>query len=110
MLKYEYTFYLPKYVADNHGHPTGVMNVNAVSKFLNALGEICGGYTCLTFEAYGAEYKDDMIIRDALDIVVCTMDRDVFEHSIVAHLRQFKNEMNQQSVYLTATQVEVCCV
>jgi hypothetical protein len=110
MLKYEYTFYLPQYVADNHGHPTGVMNIEAMSEFLDALGNICGGYTGLEMDACGAWYSEDWIIRDRLGIVLCTMDRAVFEEKIVPELRKFKHAMNQQTVYVTATQVEVCCV
>lgn len=110
MLKFEYTFYLPKYVADNHGHPTGFVNLEALSRFLNALGDICGGYNIVSSDAYGVWHQDDLIIRDNNYIVNCTMTRDVFENSIVSHLREFKLTMNQLAVYVTATQVEVCCV
>lgn len=110
MLKYEYVFYLPKFVADNHGHPTGEMNFEAMNEFLHALGDNCGGYNLVSHDACGVWYQDDLIIRDHNYIVNCTMTRDVFENSIVPHLREFKLRMNQLAVYVTATQVEVCCV
>lgn len=111
MLKYEYTFYLPQYVADNHGCPTAVRDIEATFVFLDHLMHVAMGYTTITNDAVGAwDNGDDVTIREAMTIVKSTMNRMVFEQLVVPHLREFKKTMNQVTVYVTATQVEVCYV
>jgi hypothetical protein len=111
MLKHEYTFYLPQYVADNHGYPTAVQDIEAIFVFLDHLMHVASGYNVLTNDSVGAwDDGKDLIVREAMTIVNSTMDSMVFEQLVVPHLRDFKKRMNQVTVYVTATPVEVCYV
>jgi hypothetical protein len=111
MLTYEYRFYLPLYIADNHGCPTSYPNEIATNVFLHELLHAAGGYTVLNYNAIGAcEDGNGCTIRETITVVSSTMSREVYLNHVAPHLRCFKNTMNQVTVYVTATPVEVCSV